>query len=467
MATTKKASGRKPAKKTAPAKKAPANAKVDEDDDKLATSYYDKVPLTVDPARWVSTGVHSIDIALGRGLAYGKVLQLFGKSQSRKSTAAIECCRGWFANAINPVVVWFDPEGSFLDHIADYRWPDPDEPEYLVDAVSINGRSSRFDGPLIKTQVVVSPGLIYLDGEDNIDTIEDVFEKVERIANACARGGMRPLFVIDSVSRLSSRMEQSQGHKRDEMMSHAKALRKEFRLVMGPVRRANGTIIAIDHLKPTGVSGGSATGFFSSWRVQMELIHEISLATGADPVGFQTEISTVKSRWAPRMSFPLTYFYDDEQVPPDRVGVNKVDDVFFALQAAGYITGGGGGFYKFEVSPGPDTGWRGRDNWAAFYRENVEPFPGIVEKCLNTYHAHRWVSRLVRHGKDPVKRLAKYPRDVQARVNAHFVDDLGVTLKEMSKAAAAMQQETKDFDDALIKALSAEGVKNNIDNPID
>lgn len=445
---TKKASGRKATKKKVPAKK------VKHEEDEIGTSYYDKVPLAVDPARWCPTGIHTLDIALGRGLAYGKLLQIFGRSQSRKSTIAVECCGGWFRNAINPVVCWLDPEGSFLDHVAEVAWPDPDEPEYELPG--IQGPHPRFRGKNAYKQIVKSPGLIYFDQEDKIDSIEDCFELIKRVTEACRKGGMRPLFVIDSTSRLTSRMEQTQGLQKEERMSHAKALRKAFRLLLGEVNRAHGTIIAVDHLKPTGVSGGSSTGFFSSWRIETELQQEIALEKGGDPVGFQTVIKTVKSRWAPRLEFPIVYLYDNDDIPPDRVGVNTVEDVFWALQHTGYLKAKGGGYYELEASPGPETAFRGRTAWPAFYRENIEPFPGFVDVAMASYHAFRWASRLVRHGKDPVERLTKYPEDVQKRVKKHFKDDLKTTVEEIAAAAREVHYSVKALDDQIMLALSGD-----------
>ena len=363
-------------------------------------SYFDSaVPLAL-PDRWISTGVHSIDYLLGRGMPRGSILQLYGESQSRKSTiSTIMMAAAQKAGCA--VAVW-DPEVGFLEHVALLVGVDLDPPEFELEA-----NHYGIFGP--KHQKILSPGFLY-DSED--DQMESVFQNIMRFIRCAANSGITPFIVVDSASRLSTKQEKKKGIQGETMMQQSKVLRKCLRLVMRDLKKSGGIMILIDHLKPTGGAGaGSATGFFATNRVSTTYDEPI-LDSKEDIIGFVSKLEATKSRYCGGgIEFPLNFIYGEGG------GVDVAGDIFWVAQMTGLITRGGAWFTlngiphpdKKKKKEGKDLNFQGADKWHQVFQDNKKL---ILEKWLpeglEKYYVDKWNSYCKLGGKDPKKQLAKY-----------------------------------------------------------
>lgn len=212
-------------------------------------SYHEAaVPLVV-KERWLHTGLYSLDILAGRGLCRGKVVQIYGLSQSRKSTLA--AIMGAALQKQKCIVGYMDVEGGFLEHVALTCGMDLTQSE----KAEINGNDA-----------LITPGSFSYC--DDLDDIAKTFREMKYFFRACHNGGNTGVAIVDSATRLSTQEEARAGFSGDVMMAHAKRLRQAYRLLLQDLRLTGGILIVLDHQKPTGSAGfGSATEFFATTRI--------------------------------------------------------------------------------------------------------------------------------------------------------------------------------------------------------
>jgi len=396
-------------------------------------SYYEKAAPIIDESRWLRTGLFCFDLLCGWGLPKSSVVQLYGLTQSRKTTAAMILLQA--AQRAGYACFWFDVEGGFLDHVAMLLGVSFDEPKFGGKKGKVGG---WFGGKNKKTQVVKKPGLLIEDGTE-ISTIEQLFEEAERACKACQRGGLRPFFVIDSMTRLTTDLEEKHSYDNDTPMTQARSLRRGYRLFLKHLKAADGIFVVIDHLKPTGTAGaGSATGFFASTCLEFKLLHEER--DGKEPVSFEALIASTKARNAPKIEAPLSFHYE--------TGVDLAADTFFGLVELGILELAGSWYKLPKRFPGKARKFQGKEKWAAFYNRHVAKHREWIELevalCM-----HRRFHRLCESGDiDPYEHLAKFGADTLKRARAQerrIEKKLGVKVQKKSRKKKKVDDELADL----------------------
>lgn len=393
----------------------------------------EQLPPLNHPDSWFRTGILTLDLLCGRGLPRGRMTQLFGPSQSRKSTLALALAAR--ASRLGYLVAYLDPESGFLEHVATQMGLNMEEPEFLKP----EGEYGFFGGQLVNSQRIVTPGFLY---DDHYSTIEDVFQEVRRLCIVCANSNISPFIILDSGSALSTKEEEKKGERGSTMMDLPKQMRKAMRLIRKPLNYCGGVFVMIDHLKPTGAAGvGSAPGFISSVRLQVDLIREtytpaaLALMKAMDaepqkhehkvrpsPTGFLTQVTTVKTRYTGLCQAPVEYSYEEGKINASR-------DVFWAGIRTGFILEKGAGHY--EVPSLPIKGkkkFHGKESWDAFYLEHVEPRREWVEAQVEEYFEDQWRKLCESGNIDPQKRLQKY-LNAQAKLREGNVADEDVEVE--------------------------------------
>lgn len=353
-------------------------------------SFYDTATPLVLKDRWLPTGSYALDILCGRGLSRGSLVQLFGPSQSRKSTVGIQI----LSNAIQAgcAGAMFNTEGNFLEHVALVCGLDFDMPLFEREACA----HGIFGGVNSTKQVIKSQGLVF---DEDISTIEDLFRESRYFMGACARGGISPVLLIDSLSRLTTKEEEKKAEHGDTMMTHARNLRKAYRLAIGAIRTSGAVMLVVDHKKPTGVgTGGSATEFFATTRLDFKKIGDLEDRDAVD-----LEVTGAKTRYARKLAVPIRFDY--------ATGIDVCIDVQFAATYAGILKQGGGGNYEMldlPVKSEKQRKFRGSDNWPEFFDQYVLSNMDWFEDQMDAYYKRKYEAWCRAGGLDPEKHIAKF-----------------------------------------------------------
>lgn len=389
-------------------------------------SYFEKSLPIVDKDRWFSTGLHSIDILSGRGLMRGSVVQLYGKSQSRKSTAALTLVKA--AQDAGFVIIYYDVEDSFLDHVALILGVNLEAPGFA----NPGGANGLFGGSNANSQVITSPGFLMAKGYE-VNTIEDLFTEAERVCEACGRGGLSPFFVIDSMSRMSTKFEEKQGYSNSAPMTQALQLRKSYRLFLQHLNAVGGIFAVIDHQKETGNAGaGTSTGFFATTQLRFFLVEEYKSKDRYEtPIGFHAEVSADKSRYAPRVTAPFVFSYE--------TGTDYAADLFWAGQHMEFIQQAGAWYRLPEHFPGKTKTFQGKEGWKDFYYSEVAEQKDWISRQVDAYYFRRWYAWCAVGRIDPITHLKMFGNDtyerVIARQNDIFTKQEVVDMNEKAKAS--------------------------------
>lgn len=312
--------------------------------------YLAQIPPYTDPSNWIDTGSLTLNAAIGVGFPAGKVIEIYGPSQSRKST--LMCFA--FAGAQKHKDIrtcWYSSEEGL--------------PEEVGVMAGIDFRDFRYR---------------------HTPLIEDLYNRAGKFCRKAAEDGFRPVWGIDSMSALSTASETwAQGGvgKDFHYNPHSRKIAQGWRTHFGTLVKTRGTAIVISHQKPTGVPGGAATGFFSAVRL---MIHpkkwdddkrtpgEI-LDENGEVIGYHANIHIVKNRFSKKCVVPWRFYYDYDEP------VKKVQDMWDFLTTQGIVqTRGsyksiepyyGKSFYAKDFAEFYDA--RGQKFWddlvAEFYRD--------------------------------------------------------------------------------------------------
>lgn len=216
-----------------------------------------------------SSGSIALDIALGGGYAYGRIVEIYGPESSGKTTV---CIHGMVeAQRANPgkYVAFIDSEYSF-------------DPSY-AENLGLNISEDRF---------------IYAQPEHGEQAF-DIVEKLLKSGEVC-------FIVVDSVAAMVPKAELEGEMGESKMGLHARLMGQGMRKLTGPISKAKCVLYFTNQLRdnigviygnPETTPGGNALKFYASQRLD---IRRGQLdKDGDDVLGNMIKIQVKKNKTAP------------------------------------------------------------------------------------------------------------------------------------------------------------------------
>ncbi len=213
----------------------------------------------------ISSGSISLDLALGRGLPRGRVIEIYGPESSGKTTVAL----------------------------------------HAIAEVQKNGGTAAF----IDAEHALDPSYAKKIGVD-IDNLllsqPDNGEQALEITETLVRSNAVDLVVVDSVAALVPRAE-IEGEMGDSLPGlQARLMSQALRKLTSVISRSKTTVIFINQIRmkigimfgnPETTTGGNALKFYASIRMDIRRISQIK--QGERVIGNRTRVRVVKNKIAP------------------------------------------------------------------------------------------------------------------------------------------------------------------------
>lgn len=287
----------------------------------------------------LSTGSLLIDKALGGGIAYGRITEIFGAESSGKSTLCLHLVSQCQQNG--GTVAYIDTEQAL-------------DAEYAR-RLGVNVGALLFSQPT---------------------SAEDALQIVDELA----KSGEVNLIVVDSVAALAPEAELN-GEMRDVTMGLvARLMSKACRKLVSTLNEQNCAVIFINQIRDkisTGWSvgpgetttGGRALKFFSSQRV--ELKKSTAIKEKDEVIGNNVKIKVVKNKIAPPMKVvevPLIF----------GKGFSAGDEVYNLAVEYGFINKSGAWFTTHD-----EQRFQGLANVKDYYNQKPELFAELRTMVVN------------------------------------------------------------------------------------
>ena len=284
------------------------------------------------------TGVMSFDMALGGGFGVGRIIEIYGKESSGKTTLSLLAIAE--AQKAGKVCAFIDVEQA-LDF------------EY-AESLGVN----------INDLIVTQPD----NGEEALEILDRMIES-----------GMFGIIVFDSVAAIVPKAE-LEGEMGDQKMGVvARLMAQAMRKITGKTSKTKTTVIMINQIRekigviygnPEVTTGGNALKFFSSQRV--EVSKGTQLKQGEDIIGYVMKIRVVKNKIAPP-------FRKAEVNNMFGIGIDRFKDMLNIAVEKGIIVRSGS-WYSYE---GTKLG-QGIDKVAELVKDNPELIEQLEEKIKST-----------------------------------------------------------------------------------
>jgi recombination protein RecA len=296
----------------------------------------------IKPTKSISTGLPSLDIALGcRGIPDGRIIEIYGAESSGKTTLALQIVASFQKNG--KLVAYVDAE-----HALDYDW-----------ATNI--------GVDVKNWLLSQP-----------DSGNQAFD----ILTALVHSGIVGLVVVDSVAALVPQEELDCDISDVTIGAQARLMSKGLRKLAGKCLRTNTTVIFINQLrdkigqggpsyiKQETTPGGRALKFYSS--VRLEVRRAETLRENNRPIGMNTKIKIAKNKVAPPFrSAVLEIHFGADGI----YGFNKAKSLIDASIETKVITLRGANYYLGERKIAI-----GKDKLVAVLTDDTELFKIVSEE---------------------------------------------------------------------------------------
>lgn len=254
-----------------------------------------------------TTGSLSLDIAVGRGIPKGRIVEIYGPESSGKTLFCLHAIAG--VQRKGGTALFIDAEHAF----------DPDWAAKVgVDTESL---------------LIAQPS----SGEQALDIAEQVI-----------RSGAVDLVVVDSVAALTPQKELDGEIGDAQMGIQARMMSQALRKITAVTNQTKTTVIFINQLRdkigvmfgsPETTTGGKALKFYASLRLDIRRIEQ--LKEGTDVVGARTRVKVVKNKVYP--PFKVAEF--DIMFTPGIEGFSREGDILDLGVQHGVITKSGA-FYK-------------------------------------------------------------------------------------------------------------------------
>jgi recombination protein RecA len=246
-----------------------------------------------DPSKitdWVSTGNSLVDLIIANrptaGLPVGRITELTGLEASGKSLMGAHLLAE--TQRKGGLAVFIDTETSVST-------------EFLT-AIGVD-----------------VPKMMYI----NVDTVEDVFDKVEEIITLVRKSNKNRLvtILVDSVAAASTKKEMASDHGADGYATgKAIAISKAMRKITGLIAKQRICLCFTNQLRqkvgfvglgdPYTTSGGKALAFHASLRLRLKQLNQIK-NVDKQVIGIRTSCKVIKNRMGPPMrSVEFDIYFD-------------------------------------------------------------------------------------------------------------------------------------------------------------
>ncbi|MGH7157978.1 MAG: recombinase RecA [Candidatus Saccharimonadales bacterium] len=282
----------------------------------------------------IPSGSLGLDIALGRGLPKGRVIEIYGPESSGKTTLTL--------HAIAEVQK-SGGTAAFIDA------------EHALD-------------PSYAKRIGVDVDNLLLSQPDNGEQALEIVETLVR-SNAV------DIIVIDSVAALVPRAE-IEGDMGDSLPGlQARLMSQALRKLTGVINRSKATVVFINQIRmkigvmfgnPETTTGGNALKFYASLRMDIRRIGQIK--QGDQVIGNRTRVKVVKNKIAPpfrEAEFDIMY----------NEGISKSGDVLDLAVTHNIVEKSGAWFAYKDAKIG-----QGREAAKTYLQENPKVLEEIAKK---------------------------------------------------------------------------------------
>lgn len=194
---------------------------------------------------FIPTGCTLLDCVLGGGWALKRIANIVGDRSSGKTLQAIEACANFAQKYPKGKIFYREAEAAFDEGYAAELGLPTDKVDFGPDGI-----------------------------DTNWDTIEDIFEDLDKQADECIKLGVPGLYILDSLDAVSSKAELARDIEKGTFgLEKQKMLGKLFRQLTRKIKQANMAVIIISQVRDKiGVvfgekhsrSGGKALDFYAS-----------------------------------------------------------------------------------------------------------------------------------------------------------------------------------------------------------
>ncbi len=216
-------------------------------------------------AETIKTGALSLDLALGGGIPYGRIIEIYGPESSGKTTLALHIIAE--LQKIGKTAAFIDAEHAL-------------DPAYVE-------------------RIGVQTSSLILSQPDNGEQALDIVEML-------VSSGVVDLIVVDSVAALTPKAEIEGSMETQHIGLQARLMSKALRKLTALVSKSRSTVIFINQLRmkigvlfgnPETTTGGNALKFYSSIRMDIRRLGQIKAAETT--IGNRVKVKVVKNKIAP------------------------------------------------------------------------------------------------------------------------------------------------------------------------
>lgn len=299
------------------------------------------------------TMIPQLDYILGGGLPFGRMVEVFGKNSSGKSTLAVHLTK--VAQMLDVPTVWIDVEGTA-------------DPERLAEL-----------------GVDFSAGGVFMvepkqnkDGSKDTITVERVAEELQRLLPVFSKLGKPVLIIWDSVAQTASEKELEKGVGNQQPGIKAKAMAQFAQIIAPLMTNSKALFIAINQARDElgsmfgGVDspGGHALHHWASLRLEVVKASQIKNkelnAFGAEEetyVGHILRVKTAKSKVSRPNQKAEMYLMSD-------TGLNLEENIYRSCFATNkqYALISGGTWKSYTTDAGQEIKFNSDKAWVAYLR---------------------------------------------------------------------------------------------------
>lgn len=289
----------------------------------------------------VSTGIMSLDIALGiGGVPKGRIIEIYGPESSGKTTVALH------------VVAQVQKSGGIVSYI---------DAEHALD-------------PVYAKKLGVNIDELYISQPDN-------GEQALEIAESMLRSNAIDLVVVDSVAALVPKAEIDGLMGDSHMGLQARLMSQALRKLTGITNKSNAIVIFINQLRqkigvvygnPETTTGGRALKFYASIRIDIR--KSDTLKNGEEIYGNRAKVKVAKNKVAPPFKtceFDIIY----------GEGVSREGDVLDLAVSLDLVNKSGAWYSYHDTRIG-----QGRENAKKFLKDNSDIFEKLELEIKKNYH---------------------------------------------------------------------------------